>query len=1105
MKGMVMHRKFLSFAIISILVLLLSHIGLCKAFLLPEEMANLETEWLFSTDPYDTGKDKGWANPSFDDSGWRTLRVPGSWEAQGVTETRPDEQPKPRNGLVQYTDYDGVAWYRLHFIIPSSWAGKNLILQLGSVDDQDFTYLNGQLVGSTGPGLESPVTIHRRYKIPASYFRPGKENVLAIRVYDGGGPGGIMGPYVFLLPEDRIKPEGMLPQSDRPLKDRFKEPAADNRILKIIHSWPDDPDLQDSIIGSLMYQGFGGVVCNVSFDDYLHSEAKWDAFKRAVTESKKVGMSLWLYDEKGYPSGTAGNQVMTNNPEWEAEGLLAVDGIVENGEISLDVPPGKLVIADAYPVTSDGIDITKGIDLRSATQGGKMIWKSPEGRWHAIIVTEDRLYDHTFAAASFADRVPYINLLLPAPTQRFIDLTHKAYADHLGEDLGKYFVSTFTDEPSLMNRWVDYSPYRAVPWSPIFVGQYSDRWGSDIVSQIPLLFIGEGSASKHVRYRFWKLVGELVSENYFGQIQDFCKRHNILSGGHLVQEESIVDHVAFYGNYFQCVRRLDAPGIDCLTSMPGEVPHHIGRIVSSAADLENRTITMSETSDFVQTYRAPGDNRPAVNVSTDEIRGTCNRLMVSGINTITSYYTFNGLTNAQIKELNEWVGRCSTMLQGGHRVADIAVVYPIESIWPRFSPAHFGPTDSPAAMKVEQVFNSVTDTLYNSRREFSYIDTQAIIESRVLDGKLIHGDLSWRVIVLPCVDTLPMEAWQKLIEFQRSGGVLIAVAALPTNTDIAFPSQDVKAMALHMFNSSDDTRVTLKMQGGAGIYIPVGMETLLRSVINSIIEPDVRLSEEKSPIRISHRRIDDHDIFFVINDGGSPWMGDISIEANDDGEMLFPGNGQVKPIGKGNSIGLDLKPYDGVFLRFPSVKAPKIMIHGASSIGMPSLSPIDVGKPSIGSGEFVNSEKEPVPIESSDNIKRWKSTASLTKGQTDTYSMVAFPVNDPKQLAEYDLLAFDTWVPEEQQCNTRLLIILQERNGGEYIVDTGRLLNSSGFCRIIVPYDQFRLASWSKDPDGKLDVDAVERIVIGWGGYYGTEGERIEFDFSEPLGGKFPG
>ena len=87
-------------------------------------------------------------------------------------------------------------------------------------------------------------------------------------------------------------------------------------------------------------------------------------------------------------------------------------------------------------------------------------------------------------------------------------------------------------------------------------------------------------------------------------------------------EESLVGHVPLYGHFFRCVRRLDAPSIDCLTSLPPQVPWYVARMIGSIADLEGRTVTMCEVSDHSQRYRRPGDTRPIRIVTEDEIRGT---------------------------------------------------------------------------------------------------------------------------------------------------------------------------------------------------------------------------------------------------------------------------------------------------------------------------------------------------------------------------------------------------------------------------------------------------------------------------------------------------
>lgn len=122
-----------------------------------------------------TGDDVAYAAPGFDDAVWETIAVPSTWEATG----RPD--------------YDGFAWYRLRFTLPPGGASEGAWLDLGKLDDADETFINGTLVGRTGvfpPAFASDRAAYRRYAIPAGMLTWGAENVLAIRVFDGGGAGG---------------------------------------------------------------------------------------------------------------------------------------------------------------------------------------------------------------------------------------------------------------------------------------------------------------------------------------------------------------------------------------------------------------------------------------------------------------------------------------------------------------------------------------------------------------------------------------------------------------------------------------------------------------------------------------------------------------------------------------------------------------------------------------------------------------------------------------------------------------------------------------------------------------------------------------------------
>jgi sialate O-acetylesterase len=110
-----------------------------------------------------------WANPDYDASKWRTMKVPGFWESQGAP------------------NVDGVVWVRKEVMLGQEQIGKDAVLELGTLDDTDSTYVNGIKVGST-PNKYWP----RRYKVPSIILKPGK-NVITVRITDTDGSGGFNG------------------------------------------------------------------------------------------------------------------------------------------------------------------------------------------------------------------------------------------------------------------------------------------------------------------------------------------------------------------------------------------------------------------------------------------------------------------------------------------------------------------------------------------------------------------------------------------------------------------------------------------------------------------------------------------------------------------------------------------------------------------------------------------------------------------------------------------------------------------------------------------------------------------------------------------------
>lgn len=505
---------------------------------------------------------------------------------------------------------------------------------------------------------------------------------------------------------------------------------------------------------------------------------------------------------------------------------------------------------------------------------------------------------------------------------------------------------------------------------------------------------------------------------------------------------------------------------------------------------------MCETSDHSQHYRPPGDKRPVQTVTEEEIRGTCNRLIVEGIDTITSYYTFAGLSDEQLNRLNNWVGRCCAALKGGHQVADLAVLYPVESVWPRFTPARHYANDSPTAAQIETIYHDVSEALYSAGRDFTYVDGRAMAEAKVEGAALVHGKLRWRVVVLPGADTLPLAAWQNLAHFAQNGGVVVAVGARPTNSEKEFPSRRVLNLAEEIFGSdTSEMRTTANRRGGGGILLPASAACLLPHVLDGVLEPDVSVPA-RSPLRSTHRRINGREVYFVINDSDQPWSGPVGLSASWPGQQCDPATGEVRALSPGQEI--SFPAYGGFVFRFPAARLPKR--SNLTNATMPALQTreLPAASPVLGRGEFVREElAAPNPVKGLQE-PAWRIKGTITKSGVDTFLFAQFLYPQPLDLQGTDFLVLDSWVPPGQRTPNQLLVILREKEGAEYLASTGRQLGVPGHNRTWLPLSLFRLAGWSHDQNGHLDLSAITEVRVGWGGYIGTEGEKVEFTVSLP-------
>lgn len=132
---------------------------------------DLDGVWLFRTDPDQRGVAERWFADDATRAEWDSVKVPGLWDDYG------------------HDAYDGAAWYVRSFDLPADASDAEVPSQYAvvfdGVDDNAEVWLNGVRLGAHTGHAQAfffDITPHVR----------SRGNVLAVRIEDTGGPGGML-------------------------------------------------------------------------------------------------------------------------------------------------------------------------------------------------------------------------------------------------------------------------------------------------------------------------------------------------------------------------------------------------------------------------------------------------------------------------------------------------------------------------------------------------------------------------------------------------------------------------------------------------------------------------------------------------------------------------------------------------------------------------------------------------------------------------------------------------------------------------------------------------------------------------------------------------
>lgn len=420
------------------------------------------------------------AQAGYNDASWKEMNVPSyeGWEVQG------------------FEGMDGAVWFRRKFIVPQAWAGKDLKLDINKIADQDFTYVNGRLIGSQSNADT------RNYIIPGSVVKAG-ENTIAILVLNFTGKGGIMG-Y-----KDVANPIGIYPVD-----------GAANQKIPLNGQWKyfiQDTDVPAIGQYQAAYQPFGDV--NFAFDI---NEQKVTDYKRTLDISNAVATTSYIYNGTWFKReyiASAPNQVIgvhftagkKNSISFTAglgsahkdfsvkqvdESTIQLNVKVKDGALKgsgylrLNATGGRVVVRNNQVIVTNATEVTawltantnyinyKDVSANPAQLGLTTLSRIKNKSWPQVIAAHTKEYHNyfnTFSISLGTGRPAIANQL---PTDKRLTL----FASH--------------SDPSFLALYVQYSRYLLISSSRpgtrpanlqgIWNDLLSPPWGSKYTTNINL-------------------------------------------------------------------------------------------------------------------------------------------------------------------------------------------------------------------------------------------------------------------------------------------------------------------------------------------------------------------------------------------------------------------------------------------------------------------------------------------------------------------------------------------------------------------------------------------------------------------------------------------
>ncbi len=523
--------------------------------------------------------------------------------------------------------------------------------------------------------------------------------------------------------------------------------------------------------------------------------------RSCAEEAKKRGMEAWLYDEDRWPSGSAGGMA-TADPSYQMKYLFAE--IMDQDEFQAG--SGDI----AYFAAQINGNRIKGVRRLRQTDGGCRFNPIPQA-CEKILVFRVR----PMKQSSFYNGQTYLDTLKADATRNFISLTHEVYKRECGQYFGKEIKGIFTDEP---HRGALMDPFggegsASVPWTEALPGEYAARFGGDLLADLPELFFQlNGKHLSRIKWQFVELLQELFLENFAVPIQEWCHDNRLLLTGHVLHEDNLAAQTAMQGSLMRFYAHMDIPGVDvlgennrnyCIVKQLQSVGRQFGKpeLLSELYGCTGWQMTF-------ESYKYTGDWQTLLGITLRchhlawyTMEGEAKRDYPASISGQSAWYP-------EFSYLERYFARMSWLLRQGRSDCQILVINPIESVWCQ---VHTGWSSGlsaadPAIIRLDIGYKNILAQLMGWHFDFDigdedFLRTKGSVITDQGETRLLVGEMSYRVVLVPPMDTLRQTTLSLLEEFHAAGGQLVFSTPIPFHVD-AVRSSAVGSLASRCYMTS---------------------------------------------------------------------------------------------------------------------------------------------------------------------------------------------------------------------------------------------------------------------------------------------------------------